>query len=220
MNETLVTVVGNVATQPEYRLTASGAGVVRFRLAATARRWDRTRQSWVDGSTSFYTVWAWRSLAENLAASVTLGEPLVVHGRLRVREEWREERPVPAAGAAPDAAPGGPGTARGAPEGRDAWDAAGGTAGAPGPSGAEAVPRDDATGTEQATGAGEVNGAGSGPGGSPPDRPRRGGSGGAGARWVSAEIDAVAVGHDLSRGTAAFRRVSLARPQLVGATTP
>ncbi|WP_344355916.1 single-stranded DNA-binding protein [Streptomyces gobitricini] len=89
MNDTMVTVVGNVATSVDYRETAAG-GVAKFRFAATARRWDRERASWADGHTSFYTVSAWRALGANLAASVSVGDPLVVHGRLRVREEDRD----------------------------------------------------------------------------------------------------------------------------------
>ncbi|WSI70660.1 single-stranded DNA-binding protein [Streptomyces sp. NBC_01335] len=89
MNETLVTLVGNAATGVEFRETASG-GTARFRLAVTPRRWDREKQLWADGHTSFYTVWAWRGLASNVAASVSVGEPLLVHGRLKVREEERE----------------------------------------------------------------------------------------------------------------------------------
>ncbi|MFF4171104.1 single-stranded DNA-binding protein [Streptomyces sp. NPDC001744] len=89
MNETTVTLVGNVATAVEYRDTVTG-GTARFRFAVTARRWDRERGTWTDGATSFYTVSAWRSLAANLAASVSVGEPLVVHGRLRVREDDRD----------------------------------------------------------------------------------------------------------------------------------
>ncbi|MFE8937140.1 single-stranded DNA-binding protein [Streptomyces sp. NPDC007872] len=89
MNDTTVTLVGNVATAVEYRETVTG-GVARFRFAVTARRWDRERNLWSDGSTSFYTVSAWRSLGANLAASVSVGEPLVVHGRLRVREDERD----------------------------------------------------------------------------------------------------------------------------------
>ncbi|MFD3661205.1 single-stranded DNA-binding protein [Streptomyces sp. NPDC058659] len=89
MNDTTVTLVGNVVTAVEYRETAGG-GVARFRFAVTARRWDRERGLWSDGSTSFYTVSAWRSLGANLAASVSVGEPLVVHGRLRVREDERD----------------------------------------------------------------------------------------------------------------------------------
>lgn len=89
MNETVVTLVGNAATGVEFRETATG-GMARFRFAVTARRWDREKQVWTDGHTSFYTVWAWRTLASNLAGSVAVGEPLVVHGRLKVREEERD----------------------------------------------------------------------------------------------------------------------------------
>ncbi|MFF8278019.1 single-stranded DNA-binding protein [Streptomyces lateritius] len=89
MNDTTVTLVGNVATSVDYRDTATG-GVARFRFAVTARRWDREHGTWADGHTSFYTVFAWRALGANLAASVSVGEPLVVHGRLKVREEERE----------------------------------------------------------------------------------------------------------------------------------
>ncbi|MEE1739321.1 single-stranded DNA-binding protein [Streptomyces sp. BE147] len=91
MNETLVTVVGNAATGVEFRETATGP-MARFRFAATPRRWDREKQHWADGHTSFYTVWAWRALASNLAGSVSVGEPLLVHGRLKVREEERDGR--------------------------------------------------------------------------------------------------------------------------------
>lgn len=91
MNDTMVTVVGNVATNVEYRETATG-GMARFRFAVPSRRWDRGSGSWTDGPTSFYTVFAWRSLAQNLAGSVAVGEPLVVHGRLKVREEEADGR--------------------------------------------------------------------------------------------------------------------------------
>jgi len=92
MNETLVTVVGNVATQPDCQVTPSGAVLTRFRLATTSRRYDAERGEWVDGPTSFYTVRAWRSLGTNVKESVGLGEPLVVQGRLRIREEEKDGR--------------------------------------------------------------------------------------------------------------------------------
>ncbi|MFE9659813.1 single-stranded DNA-binding protein [Streptomyces sp. NPDC005955] len=86
MNETLVTVVGNVATAPVVREFATGR-VVRFRLAATARYWDRRSETWADGHTNFFTVCAWRALAENAMASLSVGEPVIVQGRLKVRQE-------------------------------------------------------------------------------------------------------------------------------------
>ncbi|MGX1882585.1 single-stranded DNA-binding protein [Streptomyces sp. NPDC055287] len=89
MSDTWVTLVGNAATGVDYRDTATG-GVARFRLAVSARYWDRQKESWADGHSSFYTVWARRSLATNLAGSLSIGEPLLVHGRLRVRDEEKD----------------------------------------------------------------------------------------------------------------------------------
>ncbi|MEV5842909.1 single-stranded DNA-binding protein [Streptomyces sp. NPDC051985] len=116
MNETMVCAVGNVATQPVYRELAAGPSA-RFRLAVTARYWDREKNAWTDGHTNFFTVWANRQLASNAATSLAVGDPIVVQGRLKVRTENRE-----------------------------------------------------------------------------------------GQQWASADIDAVAIGHDLARGTTAFRR--------------
>ncbi|MEV1043627.1 single-stranded DNA-binding protein [Streptomyces sp. NPDC049916] len=130
MNETLVTLVGNTATAVEFRETATG-GMARFRFAVTPRRWDREKQLWADGRTSFYTVWAWRTLAAHLAGSVSVGEPLVVHGRLKVREEEQD-----------------------------------------------------------------------------------------GQRRSFVDVEAIAIGHDLSRGTAAFRRAVRAEPRTPAGTEP
>ncbi|MBO8196693.1 single-stranded DNA-binding protein [Streptomyces oryzae] len=92
MNETYVTVAGNVATKVDHWTSPSGVPVARFRLASTARRFDRRKECWTDASTSFYTVWAWRGLATNVASSVARGEPVVVRGQLRIVEEEREGR--------------------------------------------------------------------------------------------------------------------------------
>lgn len=117
MNETMICAVGNVATRPVYRELASGASA-RFRLAVTARYWDREKNAWTDGHTNFFTVWANRQLAVNAAASLDVGDPVLVQGRLKVRTDVREGQ----------------------------------------------------------------------------------------QSWTSADIDAVAIGHDLARGTSAFRR--------------
>jgi single-strand DNA-binding protein len=127
MNETIVCVVGNVATQPVYRELAAGPSA-RFRLAVTQRYWDREKSAWTDGHTNFFTVWANRQLATNAAASLNVGDPVVVQGRLKVRSDVRE-----------------------------------------------------------------------------------------GQNWTSADIDAVAIGHDLARGTAMFRRGQ--KPEAGGADT-
>ncbi|MFH8986765.1 single-stranded DNA-binding protein [Streptomyces sp. NPDC017940] len=88
MNDTMVTVVGNVATTPVFRELPSGP-VTRFRIAVTARHFDRTRNVWSDGHTNFFTVWARRALGVNAQGSLSVGEPVIVRGRLRVRDEER-----------------------------------------------------------------------------------------------------------------------------------
>ncbi|WP_046731530.1 single-stranded DNA-binding protein [Streptomyces humi] len=128
MNETTICVVGNVATQPVYREPAAGPSA-RFRLAVTARYWDREKNTWTDGHTNFFTVWANRQLATNAVTSLSVGDPVVVQGRLKVRTETRE-----------------------------------------------------------------------------------------GQQWTSADIDAVAIGHDLARGTTAFRRPN--RPETAAPPRP
>ena len=92
MNEATVTMTGNVATQPENRTTERGDPMVRFRLACTPRRHDRATDSFVDLETTFVTVVCFRSLAENVLASISKGEPVVVCGRLRVLERERDGR--------------------------------------------------------------------------------------------------------------------------------
>ncbi|MGW0826297.1 single-stranded DNA-binding protein [Streptomyces sp. NPDC002845] len=123
MNETQVCVVGNVATQPVCKETAAGTSA-RFRLAVTSRYYDREKSEWADGHTNFFTVWTRRTLAANVGSSISLGDPVVVQGRLKVRTEQRD-----------------------------------------------------------------------------------------GQTWTTADVDAVAVGHDLSRGTSAFRRTPRAETQ-------
>ncbi|MFI2611631.1 single-stranded DNA-binding protein [Kitasatospora sp. NPDC018619] len=89
MNETHVTVIGNVATEVSYGETSGGVPMANFRLGCTERRYDRQRECWVDGETQWVTVTAWRALAVNLIGSLAKGDPVLVSGRLRVRE-WAD----------------------------------------------------------------------------------------------------------------------------------
>jgi single-strand DNA-binding protein len=83
-NENQVVIVGNLTDDPELRYTPAGAAVANFRVAVNRRTKDESGQ-WKDGETSFFRVNAWRSLAENVAESLTRGSRVVVTGRLRSR---------------------------------------------------------------------------------------------------------------------------------------
>ncbi len=79
-----VTVVGNVTRDPELRFTPGGAPVTNFGLA-----WNRKDQN-DEEVVSFFDVTCWRSLAENVAESVTKGQRVIVYGRLDQRS-WENQ---------------------------------------------------------------------------------------------------------------------------------
>ncbi|GLY39068.1 single-stranded DNA-binding protein [Amycolatopsis sp. NBRC 101858] len=83
--ETLVTVVGNLTTDPELRFTPSGAAVANFTVASTPRTFDRESGAWRDGEAMFLRCSLWRQYAENVAESLGRGARVVVQGRLRQR---------------------------------------------------------------------------------------------------------------------------------------
>ncbi|MDO5711111.1 MAG: single-stranded DNA-binding protein [Micrococcales bacterium] len=86
MNDTYVTIAGNAVEDPVRRTTSNGDPFVHFRLASTPRRRVQATGEYADGDTNFVDVHAFRGLARNAAASIAKGQPLVVHGLLRVRE--------------------------------------------------------------------------------------------------------------------------------------
>jgi single-strand DNA-binding protein len=90
--DTNLVVVGNVLSAPEWRrITSTGSLVANFRIASTARRFDRETSRWVDGNSFRVRVTAWRRLAEGVASSVAVGDPVVVYGRLYSRD-WKDEK--------------------------------------------------------------------------------------------------------------------------------
>ena len=87
MADTFITLHGWVGTEVTHRI-ASGVNVVNFRVASTPR--IKRKGQWVDGETTWYSVAAWRGLADNVHESVRKGDAVIVHGRLR-SETWKRE---------------------------------------------------------------------------------------------------------------------------------
>ena len=83
--ETMITVVGNLTSDPELRYTPSGAGVASFTIASTPRTLDRQTGEWKDGEALFLRCNIWRQAAENVAESLTRGARVIATGRLRQR---------------------------------------------------------------------------------------------------------------------------------------
>ena len=80
-----VTIVGNVATDPTLGRTASGIPVTNFRLASTHRRFDDATQTWIDVATNWYSVAAFRQLAEHAKVTLRSGDSVIVTGRMKIR---------------------------------------------------------------------------------------------------------------------------------------
>lgn len=91
MNETVITVVGNLTGDPELRFTPSGAAVANFTIAATPRTFNKQSQQWEDGETLFLRSSAWRELAENIAESITKGTQVIAQGALKQRSYETKE---------------------------------------------------------------------------------------------------------------------------------
>jgi single-strand DNA-binding protein len=85
MNETVVTMCGNLVTDVRSTTTSGGVSFASFRLGSSSRRFDRRTQVWADADPIFVTVNCWRALAENVAGSLARGEPVIVTGKLRIR---------------------------------------------------------------------------------------------------------------------------------------
>ncbi|MDQ0378270.1 single-stranded DNA-binding protein [Amycolatopsis thermophila] len=83
--DTVITVVGNLTSDPELRFTPSGAAVANFTVASTPRTFDRQSGEWKDGEALFLRCNIWRQAAENVAESLTRGARVVVQGRLKQR---------------------------------------------------------------------------------------------------------------------------------------
>jgi single-strand DNA-binding protein len=81
--EVNITVVGNLADDPELRYTQGGIAVCSVRVGSTPRVMNRTTNTWEDGETVWVRCTAWRELAENVAQSLTKGSRVVVSGRLK-----------------------------------------------------------------------------------------------------------------------------------------
>lgn len=84
--EATTQLAGNVGSEIEFR--DNGVPVASLRLAHTPR--ERRGTEWVDGTTTWITVKAFFGLAENLSASLSKGDPVVVVGKLRT-VTWEKE---------------------------------------------------------------------------------------------------------------------------------
>ena len=89
MNDTFITVVGNVVDSPR-KVRLRNGSVTNFRLASTGRRFDAATQQWVDSTTFYVDVECWNDLSSHVSGSVSKGDPVVVLGAIST-QEWETD---------------------------------------------------------------------------------------------------------------------------------
>jgi single-strand DNA-binding protein len=89
--ETVITVVGNLTSDPELRYTQNGLAVANFTIASTPRNYDRASSEWKDGEALFLRASVWREFAEHVAGSLTKGSRVIATGRLKQRSYETKE---------------------------------------------------------------------------------------------------------------------------------
>ena len=89
--ETVITVVGNLTSDPELRYTQNGLAVANFTIASTPRTFDRASNEWKDGEALFLRASVWREFGEHVASSLTKGSRVMAQGRLKQRSYETKE---------------------------------------------------------------------------------------------------------------------------------
>jgi single-strand DNA-binding protein len=80
-----ITIVGNMADDPDLRYTPNGVAVANIRVAVNQRFFNKETNQWDERLDGFFTCNVWRDLAENVSNSVSKGDRVLVTGRLRSR---------------------------------------------------------------------------------------------------------------------------------------
>ena len=81
-----ITIVGRVGSDPE----SIGSNGLRFRVATNDRVKNDTTGAWEDKNTSWWTVKAWRTLAEQSKSVIRKGMEVIIVGKI-YEENWTDK---------------------------------------------------------------------------------------------------------------------------------
>ncbi|MBX6386387.1 MAG: single-stranded DNA-binding protein [Microbispora sp.] len=90
MNDIYVTLSGNVTDDPRQYQFRDGSRVTSMRVAVNRRVLDQQTNTWQTKDTTYYTVRCYRGLADNVQQSIRKGHPVVVYGKLRIKQFERD----------------------------------------------------------------------------------------------------------------------------------
>ncbi|MFF8817834.1 single-stranded DNA-binding protein [Leucobacter sp. NPDC015123] len=82
---TISTIIGNVVSEIEPRISQAGKPWCQVRVASTPRERDRQTGDFKDGETMFVTVKLFGDYADNVAQSISKGTRITATGKLKYR---------------------------------------------------------------------------------------------------------------------------------------
>ena len=86
MANPIITIVGRVGSEPE----AVGSNGLRFRVATNDRVKNDVTGEWEDKNTSWWTVKAWRTLAEQSKSVIKKGMEVIIVGKI-YEDTWTDK---------------------------------------------------------------------------------------------------------------------------------
>lgn len=87
---TRMCIVGTIATVPYYSNAPDRVAYCSFRVASNDRIYDQDKREWIDVGTNWYTINAFRALAEHAKKSFAVGDRVIAYGRVRVNN-WESK---------------------------------------------------------------------------------------------------------------------------------
>lgn len=81
-NEPIISIVGNVGSDAELKLTPNGYKVTSFNVAVTPR--NQKNGEWADGETMWFRCFIWGENAASAAIAIHKGQKVFVDGRFKV----------------------------------------------------------------------------------------------------------------------------------------
>lgn len=91
MVESRITITGNLTRDPQLRIgSRSGDPFAALAVAVNNRRLDKESGQWVTTGTTFFDVLCFGASGANALRSFAKGDPVIVHGRFRLRE-WTSD---------------------------------------------------------------------------------------------------------------------------------
>lgn len=84
---TNITIVGRLGADPELRFSNSGMAIAKLRVVSSKRK--KEGDEWIDVDTTWWSVTAFKNLAENVTDHLVKGDSVVIAGSIKSRE-WED----------------------------------------------------------------------------------------------------------------------------------